>query len=305
MTLKQLEAFYWAAKLGTFAIAAKRLHVTQSSLSKRISELEDTLGHQLFNREGRRPSLTPAGEILLEKAATMLACEQDIRASLNGRAHRIEGTCRLGLTEVSATTWFPAFATYIERSFPDLALVPCVALSRPIETSVARGELDFALIAGPVNLPELQCTAVSEEKFVWTSAPGRFTAGERLRPEDLQGVPIINNSYESGLSTAFEQWLETHQFRFSKVIQCNSRAAILALTIAGAGVSCQPQRYVQPLVDSGLLMAMDSEPPLPCVPYNLLWRRDEQRAHVRQLIELVKREADFSVPNIFWQNNYV
>ena len=40
MTLKQLEAFYLAARLGTFALAAARIHVTQSSLSKRIAELE-------------------------------------------------------------------------------------------------------------------------------------------------------------------------------------------------------------------------------------------------------------------------
>ena len=43
MILKQIEAFYWAAKLGSFAIAAQRLQVTQSSLSKRIAELEESV----------------------------------------------------------------------------------------------------------------------------------------------------------------------------------------------------------------------------------------------------------------------
>lgn len=43
MTLKQIEAFYWAANLGSFSIAALRLHVTQSSLSKRIVELEESV----------------------------------------------------------------------------------------------------------------------------------------------------------------------------------------------------------------------------------------------------------------------
>jgi DNA-binding transcriptional LysR family regulator len=53
MTLKQIEAFYWAAKLGSFAIAAQRLHVTQSSLSKRIAELEQSVGATLFDRTNR------------------------------------------------------------------------------------------------------------------------------------------------------------------------------------------------------------------------------------------------------------
>lgn len=50
MTLKQIEAFYWAAKLGSFAIAAQRLQVTQSSLSKRVAELEESVGALLFDR---------------------------------------------------------------------------------------------------------------------------------------------------------------------------------------------------------------------------------------------------------------
>ena len=87
MTLKQLEAFYWAAKLGTFAIAAQRLHITQSSLSKRLIELETDLGQQLFDRNGRRATLTMAGEILLEQAGSMLEFERNIRASQIGRAH--------------------------------------------------------------------------------------------------------------------------------------------------------------------------------------------------------------------------
>ena len=52
MTLKQLEAFYWAATCASFAVAAERLHLSVSSLSKRIAELEDALGRPLFDRSG-------------------------------------------------------------------------------------------------------------------------------------------------------------------------------------------------------------------------------------------------------------
>ncbi|SUP85622.1 LysR family substrate-binding transcriptional regulator [Yersinia pseudotuberculosis] len=50
MTLKQLEAFYWAARCSNFSIAAERLHISISSLSKRIVELEASLGCTLFDR---------------------------------------------------------------------------------------------------------------------------------------------------------------------------------------------------------------------------------------------------------------
>ena len=53
MTLKQLEAFYWAATCASFAVAAERLHLSVSSLSKRIAELE-ALGQLLFDRSGHK-----------------------------------------------------------------------------------------------------------------------------------------------------------------------------------------------------------------------------------------------------------
>lgn len=68
MTLKQLEAFYWAATCASFAVAADRLHLSLSSLSKRIAELESALGLDLFDRSGHRAVLTAAGERLLPQA---------------------------------------------------------------------------------------------------------------------------------------------------------------------------------------------------------------------------------------------
>ena len=64
-SIKQLEAFWWAATCANFATAAERVHLSVSSLSKRIAELEATLGQSLFDRSGHRAALTEAGERLL------------------------------------------------------------------------------------------------------------------------------------------------------------------------------------------------------------------------------------------------
>lgn len=300
MTLKQLEAFYWAAKLGTFAIAARRLHVTQSSLSKRIAELEADLGQQLFDRNSRHATLTAAGEILLQKAGTMLEFERDIRSSLAAHQHEVRGACRFGLTELAATTWFPAFAARLEQSYPHVVLEPRVGLSKPLEMAVARGELDLASIAGPVGAVDLQGRTVADIQFVWTSSPARLRRRTVLGPQDFEAHPIINNPQDSGLSAAFEAWSRTHHVKVGKIIQCNSRAAIIALTIAGAGISFQPRKYVQPLFTRGLLVPVESTAPMPRLPYNLIWRRDDNRPLTRTLVDLVQEEADFEVDNVLW-----
>lgn len=301
MTLKQLEAFYWAAKLGTFAIAARRLHVTQSSLSKRIAELEADLGQLLFDRNSRRrPTLTAAGELLLEKASTMLQFEREIRSSLAAGAREVRGICRFGLTELAATTWFPSFAARLEQGYPQVVLEPTVALSRPLEAAISRGELDVASIAGPVGAPDVQSLRVAEIDFVWTSSPSRLQRRTMLSPDQFAAHPVINNPNDSGLSTVFDTWSRANHIRVAKTIQCNSRTAIIALTIAGVGISFQPRKYVQPLFDRGLLVPLESEPPMARVPYNLIWRRDDDRPLIRTMVGLVREEADFGVDNIFW-----
>ena len=304
MTLKQLEAFYWAAKLGTFAIAAKRLHVTQSSLSKRIAELESDLGHLLFERSNRRTTLTAAGEALLQKAGVMLEFEREIRATLDTQLRKVQGTCRFGITELAATTWFPAFAARLEQAHPQVVLEPRVGLSRPLEVAVARGELDVASIAGPALTPDVTSRTVAELDFVWTSAPSRLRKRTVLTPSHFDEHPVVDNPHDSGLSAAFEAWSRENRIRVGRTIPCNSRAAIIALTIAGLGISFQPRRYVQPLFDRGLLVPLESEPPLPRVPYNIVWRRDDDRPLVHMIVELVQEEADFGVNNIFWSDEH-
>ena len=81
MTLKQLEAFYWAATCSSFAMAAERVHLSVSSLSKRIAELEASLGQVLFDRAGHRAALTEAGTRLLPLAGALLQQADRLRGS--------------------------------------------------------------------------------------------------------------------------------------------------------------------------------------------------------------------------------
>lgn len=301
MTLKQLEAFYWAAKLGTFAIAAQRLHVTQSSLSKRIAELESDLGEALFDRSSKRASLTAAGENLLSQAHQMLELELAIRSGLADSRATPRGVCRFGLSELSSTTWFPGFAGRLRVDCPDLTLEPHVGLGRPMERLVERGELDFAVIAGAPTASTLASQPIADVEFVWTSSPTRLKRGTLLKAEQFQAHPVISfSTQDSGLTAAFGTWVAAHDVRVRNVITCNSLNAIVALTATGVGISFLPKHYVTPLVKRGLLVALRSDPPLPTVSYSFIWRRDDNRRLVSMMKQLLLDELDFRVPNLLW-----
>ncbi|CAK0590253.1 LysR family transcriptional regulator [Burkholderia pseudomallei] len=102
-TLKQLDAFYWAATCANFSTAAQRLHLSISSLSKRINELEQAVGRTLFDRSGHRAVLTEDGVALLPAAVRVLesvAALQDAFAGEKG----LSGRLRFGVGELSALT---------------------------------------------------------------------------------------------------------------------------------------------------------------------------------------------------------
>lgn len=297
MTLKQLEAFYWAARLGSFAEAALRLHVTQSSFSKRIGELESDLGRQLFSRSGQRAAITDAGAELLPYATQMVDIEQQVRFAL-GVESTLSGTCRFGISELVASTWLPAFVARVRESHPDLVLEPHVDLTRGLERGVDRGELDFAVIPGPSTLASLDHAAIADLQYAWMAAPSRLASGTLLTAQHFAEHPVITLTVESTLTQGFDQWASEQGFRIPRPLVCNSLLALIGLTKAGVGISFFPRVHMRSLIDSGELVELGSERPLPDLHYCFHWRRNDGRRLVAILQRLVIEEADFSMPNV-------
>lgn len=97
MNLRHIEAFVAVADELHFGRAAKRLHIEQSPLSRRIGRLEATLGVALLHRNGRGVRLTAAGQMFLEDArCVMLACDL-AKARARDAAAGYHGTLRIGL----------------------------------------------------------------------------------------------------------------------------------------------------------------------------------------------------------------
>ena len=175
MTLKQLEAFYWAATCASFAVAAERLHLSVSSLSKRIAELEEALGQPLFDRSGHKAALTEAGQRLLPQAGDMLASAERIRASVAQSAGLV-GRCRFGVGELTALTWLPRLIGVVRAAHPGLVLEPYVDIGQVLEQRVADGELDFAVIAGRSSRVGIASATIGQAAF-----PGRGACGAARR----------------------------------------------------------------------------------------------------------------------------
>ena len=113
-TLRQIEYFVAVGELGSIALAAERLHISSPSISTAISQLETTLGLQLFIRQHAQGlALTPAGRRVLGEAKTLLAQAQ----VLHGVAGEISGEVRGAITIGSLVTVAPLILPGLRRSF--------------------------------------------------------------------------------------------------------------------------------------------------------------------------------------------
>lgn len=299
MTLKQLEAFYWAATAANFALAADRLHVSQSTLSKRITELELHLGSPLFDRSGHRAVLTDAGEQLLPLTRRMLGLADEMR-SVVGEGSGLRGHCRFGVGELAALTWLPDLFARARAAYPELVLEPCVDLGAALEQRLAAGELDFAVVAGYSSRPSIASEPIAQVRFAWAAAPQLIGRQRAVTARLLQDTALITMPPEAGPTRMLENWLAHNNLEVGRRLTCNNLAAIAGLIAAGVGIGLFPHGWLRRMTDRQAVVELRGEPALPALEYTFQCRRGDSRPVLAHLRELVGQTVDFTKPSPLW-----
>ena len=144
LDLTVLRSFVAVVEAGTLAGAAARVGRSESAVSLQIKKLEDTIDERVFDRGGRRLTLTDAGTTLLGYARRLL--ELNDEALQAASVHGLDGEVSLGVPQDFAETWLPALIGRFRRSHPGIKVQVGVARSAALQARVARGELDLVLV---------------------------------------------------------------------------------------------------------------------------------------------------------------
>jgi DNA-binding transcriptional LysR family regulator len=292
MTLKQLEAFYWAATCSSFAIAAQRLHLSLSTLSKRIAELEDSLGQALFDRSGHKAALTDAGNRLVPRAHALLRAADELRIEI-GTVAGLHGKCRFGVGELTALTWLPRLVRMIAEAHPGLDLETHVSIGEALEKRVEDGEFDFAVVAGKSTRGTIASHAIAQAKFVWCMSAQATGRSAPIRPETLGERSLVTLPSGSGVTRLLDEWMDGRGSLPERRIVCNHWGAVAGMLVEGIGVGILPQSWAQSLAKRGALRVLRSDPPLLPLAYSFQWRRDDSRPLIGAMRELTLQAADF------------
>jgi len=296
-SLKQLEAFYWTAILGGFTEAAGRLNLAQSTISKRIAELEAVLNVQLFDRSTHAPRLSQAGEASLPIAADMLTLEHRLREAIGGPA-TFAGPFRFGVTELVALTWLPKLIIAMKRDYPNVIPVPEVNASAHLFGKLATNDLDLVIGLDPPQAPDFITLPLEAVQLEWVSAPGFGPSNKRIPLREMAKYPIITRAQGSGLQRLVLDWAAANGLQVNHVVQCNSLNVLAGLAASGLGVAFLTAKFFRSEIKRGQLRIIKTEPPIPPVRYFAVCRARAPSPLASRVAKLAQVCCDFSARSL-------
>ena len=152
---KQLEAFEVLCATGSFTETAKRLFLTQSAVSHSMKSLEDDLGCQLFRRQGKKFSITEAGDRLLRFARPYLSEMQILREELDGFEKFGSGRLRLGASQQACRFLLPPILSKFKVAHPQCRFEVKAEDTPKCLEMLSLGEIDLAITLEPIKSNEI------------------------------------------------------------------------------------------------------------------------------------------------------
>jgi DNA-binding transcriptional LysR family regulator len=272
LTFKQIDAFRAVATFGSFAAAAKKLGATQPAISKRIAEMESTLGVELLSRSHAGVQLTPHGMALLEMCDEMLLLRERMMNSL-GKPAAFRGDFRIGVTELGALTFLPSLVPEIRRSIPNASIHPEVGLSVALLEKLVDGALDLAVLPLRPEGARIRQMELADVRFAWMCSPG-FDVPREIPVAELARYPLLGQTADSGLQRVINAWLKANGAPARFAMISNSVNVLCSLSLAGLGLSCLPIEQFSHHLTQARLKTVQTNPPLPRVTYYIGYRDD-------------------------------
>jgi DNA-binding transcriptional LysR family regulator len=139
-----LLAFVEAATQGSFSAAARKLGRSQSTISAAVASLEIDLNLTLFDRSSRKPGLTPAGHVMLQRAEDILAATSRLEMTARQLSEGVEAKLTVALSDTYQSDRFEASLSAFEQRYPDLELECLIAECDDLIALVQSGRAQVA-----------------------------------------------------------------------------------------------------------------------------------------------------------------
>lgn len=249
-TLAGLRIVHQVATAGSFTRAAELLGYTQSAVSRQVAAMEAAAGAPIFDRSRRGVALTPAGQVLVRRAAEILAGMAETELELAGLRDRLAGRLAVGAYPTAAMALVPRATAQVTSGHPGLAVVLEEASTPALLRRLRTGRLDVAVIGIGHGLPEYdlselrQAAVLPGELLVVVPDTHRFAGHDGTTVADLAQEHWIVGDGAAG-EPQFGAWPTLSDPRIAHTAR--SWSTRLGLVAAGLGLTVIPDLAVPAL----------------------------------------------------------
>jgi LysR family cyn operon transcriptional activator len=280
MELRHLRYFSAVADALHFGRAARRVHVSQPTLSQQIRQLEEELGAPLFERSRAGVRLTQAGELFRTYASRALEDVDAGRVAVGALRGLTTGALRVGYPPSMRGIVVPALATVL-RKHPGLALIAEEAVVRRVERRLADGKLDVGLAYAPARLPDLDAEPLFDSRLGLVVARGHPLAGaESVGAKQLAQEPFALLSRGLRVRARVDAYFAAMRIAPHLALESNAVGTVLAIVRAGLAVTVLPEPR---LADTERLVVKRLSPAPRSELAALLWRKGAPRPPAAEL----------------------
>ncbi len=256
MLSQKIRVFHAVATHLSFSRGAHELSISQPGVTFHIKALEKEYGTELFERVGKRLYLTDAGRTLAGYVQRLSLLEEEARVALEELKGLESGLLVVGASATIGIYLLPEVVGEFRKRHPGIKVSLRVGNKRHTVERLLRNELDFGLVAGPVDHPALIAEPyVDDELVVIVSPSHRFAREPLVYPGELRRETFLVREPGSGTQELMEERLMQLGVEPADTMQLGSTEAIKQAVAANLGISVASRYSVEAELASGRICA--------------------------------------------------
>lgn len=250
LDLRKLEIFYWVAELKSFSQAAELLSLRQPTVSAHVQELEEASAGKLLYRIHGRVSLTPLGELLMERAKTLLAFKREMRAAVEQFHGTLSGELWVGGSNIPGEYLLPPKLGAFTTKFPAVKPILRIRDSAGIIDDVLDGKVELGFVGSKSSDPRLAFKKLWDDEMVLAVPKGHpWSRRESIQLAELRSEKFIAREHGSGTLESFVHLLAKGRRSLDTLLnismELGSTEAVKAALRGGFGISILSRISIQ------------------------------------------------------------
>ncbi|MEQ8409025.1 MAG: hydrogen peroxide-inducible genes activator [Gammaproteobacteria bacterium] len=298
-SIKQLKYLCAVAEHKHFSKAAEACHVTQSTLSAAIQELESQLGIIIFERNKKSVLITPLGERLLHQARIILGDVEDFVSLAKSHDEALAGELRLGVIPTIGPFLLPRMLGELRKQYLKLKLFLKEDLSSHLVQQLQQGDLDLIILAFPYHMPDMETVTLFKDEFLLCLPPGHALEGSKqVRQQQLRGEQLLLLEEGHCLRDHALEACKLESADTDLVYQGTSLHTLVQMVANGLGVTLLPAMSVQAdVLGETHLMLKHFNNENVSREIGMAWRKsDPRKEDYRLLAEFIRQHAKLARP---------